>query len=696
MSTTLQPIELSVKGMNCTNCALGIEKYLRQEGAEQIWVDFSAETASFQIDHPERLPQLVKGIEKLGFQVIAPEKEKPTGWSQVEILFAVSAVFTLPLLLHMVVSWHWLHNPWVQFALALPVFVLGMAHFGKSALASLRAGVPNMDVLITLGASAAFGYSLYGAIRQLGPDYLFFETAATILTLVLLGNVLEHRAVQRTTTAMKELADLQPETAKQVLVENGREVIREVKVRTILPHEVFQVNTGDRVPVDGEVIQGECETDESMISGESLPVSKVPGATVIAGSLVISGQFRMQATAVGKGTVLGQIIEMVKKAQADKPSFQLLADRISAIFVPVVTGIALLTFLISWLALGIGLEASMLRAVAVLFIACPCAMGLATPTAVVVGLGRASKAGILIKGARTLEQMASISKVVFDKTGTLTTGAFVLHSSENPSLALPVALALESRSSHPLAKSLVQSFVGVEAYPLVQVAEVKGQGMEGKDGEGNTYRIGQAHFAGATDKGHTLYLSKNGQELASFDLKDQFVGAVTQTVAELHQLGINTALLSGDQNEKVQEAASSAGITEAYGRVTPDQKLEYLSQWSRTDQVAMVGDGINDAPALARAQVGISLGNATDIARQSAQVVLLGNRVDRLPELVRISRHTLLTIRQNLFWAFAYNMVAIPLAAAGFLNPMVAAFAMAFSDVIVIGNSLRLKIKKLS
>ncbi len=699
--TPTNHIELQVKGMTCTNCALGIERFLQKTTVSDVLVDFSGGTASFDLENAGQLPAIIKGIEKLGYQVIPPEKqETPPKWSQVEIFFAVSALFSIPLLLHMFVPWHPLHNPWVQLVLCLPVMAIGGYYFGRSAWSSLKAGVPNMDVLIMMGASAAFFYSLYGAIRGLGGDYLFFETAATILTLVLLGNVMEHRAVQGTTTAIRELSNLQPLTARQVVMDHGKEAIIEVPVKAIAPFEIFQINEGDRIPVDGTVISGEAEVDESMITGESMPVLKAQNAALIGGTLIVSGHVRMQATEVGRGTVLSQIIDMVKRAQADKPDLQQLADKISAIFVPVVIGISIVAFLGNFFLTDLGAETAMLRAIAVLVIACPCAMGLATPTAVVVGLGRASKAGILVKGARTLEAFAGIKRILFDKTGTLTTGKFSLSKLEtadgNEAKVRSAIAMLESRSSHPIAKSLQAAMSDVVPMSLVGVQEYKGKGIAGTDSSGHEFRLGNAAFTGMNDEGQSLFLTENNEWQASLYLEDEVIPEVKPTIDYLKSIGITAALVSGDTQEKCDSVAATTGITEVHAHMSPEEKLHLLEKYASEAPIAMVGDGINDAPALARAQVGISLGNATDIAMQSAQVVLLGGNVGKLKDLHLISKHTLKTIRQNLFWAFLYNVIAIPLAATGFLSPMLAALTMAFSDVVVIGNSLRLKVKRLS
>ncbi|GAB4419479.1 MAG: copper-translocating P-type ATPase CopA1 [Bacteroidia bacterium] len=699
MPTTTQPqhIELNVQGMTCTNCALGVEKYLRQAGMEQVSVDFSSGEVVFELLGQQELPRIIKGIEGLGYKVI---KDGETGnGSHIERYFWFCLVFTLPLLLHMFIPWRWLHQPYVQLALATPVYLLGMYHFGCSALHSLRAGVPNMDVLIAIGATAAYGYSLYGTLLDLGPDFLFYETAAGIITLVLLGNMIEHRSVQRTTSAVRDLMQLQATRVLRIRPDIGQ--TEEVPIQQVRPGDLLLVNEGDRLPVDGHIAGGEGEVDESMLTGETLPRAVAVHDKVIGGTLLVSGSLHVEATAIGKGSVLAQIIDLVKKAQADKPAIQQLADRISAIFVPVVLVISLLTLLLSYLVFDLPIQDAIIHSVAVLVIACPCAMGLATPTAVVVGIGRASRQGILVKGGRTLELFGGVQRVVFDKTGTLTTGAFALRAIHCPAgdeaRVRQVLYSLEQHSSHPIARALRQALAGTSLLPWQQVQEVKGIGMAATDREGVSYRLGSYRIAAdlTTDDSHSLYLLRDGQLWATVDLADEVRADARAAIDYLHAQGIETVLLSGDRQAACEQVARDLGIGRVYAEQLPEQKLALIEQFAREKRTAMVGDGINDAPALARAQVGISLSQATEVAMQSAQVILLNGHLGLLAELHRISRHTVLTIRQNLFWAFFYNTLAIPLAAFGLLRPVIGALTMALSDVIVIGNSLRLKVKRI-
>ena len=710
MEGSTAKITLNVEGMDCSSCALGITKSLTKLGLKDVNVNFATGEAVFIEDKSIELKAVVGNIEGLGYKVVDSKKEE-TGkreWTKVEKLFYFSLIFTVPLFLHMFLPFHFLHHPLVQLGLSIPVVVVGMYHFGKSALGSLRSGVPNMDVLITIGAGSAFVYSLAGTIMYYGqPDvsnFLFYETAATIITLVLLGNVIEHRSVKQTTTDIKELSALQEGKAKLVVIKDGKEEIEETDIEQIIKYDVVVVNTGDRIPVDGEVVSGNASVDEAMLTGESIPAEKAIGDAVTGGTILVSGNLRVKAKKVGKETVLAHIIELVKNAQNTKPSIQKLGDKVSAIFVPAVVGIAVLTFVISYFAAGLSMQSSLMHSIAVLVISCPCAMGLATPTAVMAGLGRAAKRGILIKGGQTLEEFAQVKKVVFDKTGTLTTGKFsikkiVSYNGTGEQKIIDLLYSLEKNSSHPIAKSLVENLKSKAAdLILSNVKEEKGLGISATDKEGNVIKAGSFRIAEnqAENKTHNIYLLINGKLAGAVDLEDEIQPYAKEAIALLNGAGIETIMLSGDKKERCDELAAKLGIKKVYSEQTPAQKLEIVDQLSQTSKIAMVGDGINDAPALAKAQVGISLSNATQVAVQSAGIILLGSSgMKQLHEALLISQHTLKTIKQNLFWAFFYNVIAIPIAAFGFLNPMVGALSMAFSDVIVIGNSIRLKTKKL-
>jgi len=692
-----QLVELNVTGMHCNNCALSVHKLLEKKGLKNILVDFAGEEVKFSNNNGADLGDIVKGIEGLGYKVVDdPATQVTPFYEKVENKFIFCAILTAPLLLHMVLPWHFLQLPTVQLLLCLPVFLVGCLHFGKSAINSLKGGVPNMDVLIFVGSSAAFIYSLVGTIENLGEHYQFYETCATIITLVLLGNVLEKRSVTQTTSAVKDLIKIQQVNANRV-VNGGVEVISAKEVR---PGDTLLVNQGDKIPVDGEVLSGNASVDEAMLTGESMPVEKEKYDKVIGGTIVQNGNIRMLATKVGANTVLAQIIELMKKAQAAKPPVQKLGDKVAAIFVPVVILIALLTFVITYFAVHTGLQIALMNAIAVLVISCPCAMGLATPTAVMVGLGRAAKNGILIKGGDTIEAVAHTKYVVFDKTGTLTTGKFSINDIKVEGDASVeqirgIIVAIEERSNHPIAKSLVNGLKSLPQTKLIlkSAQEEKGLGMRAEDVEGNHYFFGTGKSVKEEDFNLSLY--KNQKLLAQIAIDDEVKPEAAGLIAQLKKMNIIPVLLSGDKNNRCVKVAKLIGIDDVYSEQLPDGKLAVIDMYKQKGKTIMIGDGINDAPALTNADVGVSMNDASQVAIQSARVIMLNTDLNSVVKFLQISKHTLITIKQNLFWAFAYNIVAIPIAALGFLNPMVGAFAMAFSDVVVIGNSLRLKSKKI-
>jgi len=692
--------------MTCANCALGIKKHLEKKGLQDVNVNFSTGEVLFTNVEKLKLEEIKKGINSLGYKVVEEVKEEK-GLSKEEKLFYFTLIFTVPLFFHMLTPETFiLNNPIVQIILCVPVFLVGLFYFGKSALGSLKSGIPNMDVLIIIGAISAFGYSLFGVITFYGlPElhhYLFFETTSTIISLVLLGNVLEHRSVKQTTSAIKDLHQLQKTEAKKIDVNGNIEV---VTYNEIKKGDILQVNTGDKIAVDGEIIWGEATINESMITGESVPVEKSIKDKVVGGTILENGAIKIRAENVGNETVLSKIIELVKNAQQNQPNIQKLGDKVSAIFVPAVLTIAIITFLVAYYGFSISFQQSLLQAIAVLVISCPCAMGLATPTAVMVGIGRAAKKGILIKGGNTLEEFANVKNIVFDKTGTLTTGKFIIKKTKLYDLVEEQELknilySLEIHSSHPIAKSIVNYLKNdIKEIPLAEVNELKGQGLEAKDTDNNSYKIGSNRILKDNEEynQHDIYILKNNKLIAGVDIEDELKENTAETITLLNQQNINTVLLSGDGKQKCDNLAKKINIKTVYSQQLPSDKIKVIENLSQQNKTAMVGDGVNDAPALAQASVGISISNATQIAVQAAQVVLLNDKdLKQVYEAYLVSKHTLKTIKQNLFWAFFYNVVAIPIAAFGFLNPMIAALAMAFSDVVVIGNSIRLKSKKLS
>ena len=700
--------------MDCNNCAMSIHRFLERKGLRDVLVNFQTKEVRFrQDDEALDVDSVRAGIQRLGFVVIEENEPGQDGNTSAQghegkarRRLLICAVLTAPLLIaHLLMTFGieigLMHNGWVQLALAGPVYAIGGLYFGKSALAGLRERMLNMDVLIFIGATAAFVYSLVGLVWQ-DPDYYFFETAATIITLVLIGNWLEARAVGRTTTAIGALSDLQEETAQRV-TESGATVslpVAEVRVGNNV-----RVNTGDKVPLDGEILTGTVTVNEAMLTGESMPVEKTIDDRVLGGSIIVSGQAVVTVTAGYKDGTLAKIIDLVKSAQADKPDLQRLADRVSAIFVPVVLVIALLTFLIGWGGGFFTATKALMNAIAVLLISCPCAMGLATPTAVMVGVGRLARLGVLIRGGSTVERFAGIERMVFDKTGTLTTGNlrvdnFAVAEGADEAVVRRIIYTMEQHSSHPIAASILAFLKTASTAPAAEpltVSETPGLGLNATDEAGNRYYLGAARKlpAGVQAPENTdVVLLKNDQYLASLSLADDLRKGARALVQSLDEAGIETTLLTGDRSAKAAAVAHELGIKAVFAEQLPAQKLDRIAALSAEKPTAMVGDGINDAAALSRADLGISLGGGSAAALDAAQVVLLRDDLSLLTEGRKVAALTLRTIKESLFWAFSYNIVAIPLAAMGFLNPMWAALFMAFSDVVVIGNAIRLKSRK--
>ena len=691
--------------MTCSNCALSISNYLQKQGLKNVKVNPIDGDVSFDKTNTEdKEEKLIKGIEGLGYKVGLPGSRAPQGpvaMNRFLRYFLICLPFTLVLMLHMLERWlplQWLMNPWLQLALCLPVYITGMRFFGRSALKSLANGLPNMNVLVALGATAAFVYSLAGTLLHLGENYLFYETAATIITLVFFGNYLEDASINSTQKALNSLVKSQNVMANMIAFDDQhQEQIFPVENTQLRTGDLLLIKSGEQVPADSKILWGDALVNEAIVTGESAPVQKHRKDTLIGGSLLAEGTVKVQVTAAYDDSVLSNIINLVKKAQGDKPPAQLLADRISAIFVPVVLGIAVVTFIGSYLVLH-QLAPALMRSIAVLVIACPCAMGLATPAAIAVGMGRAAKNGILFRNAKSLEAFQNITQVVFDKTGTLTTGAFriadcrVLSGTEEEFRG--IAYSLEKYSNHPVAGPISREWKTKEMR-WEKIEEIKGQGMKASK-DGDVYQAGSYKTAAAltAEDSHNIYITKNGALLGWIDVQDELRPEAQQVVAYFKSRQIRTVLLSGDTRQACTRLASQLGIDEVLAEQTPQQKLDQITRLESLAPTAMVGDGINDAPALAQATIGISLSDASQLAMQTADVVLMNNGLKNLPTSLGLGRHTFLTIKQNLFWAFAYNIVALPVAAFGLLNPAVAALMMGLSDVVLGVNSVRLFVKK--
>lgn len=713
MATETEIIQWKVEGMDCTTCALNIHKYLDKKGMQNVKVNFATGDVSFDLKGNIETSQIAKGIEDLGYKVANPElssavEKKPflsTHLQRFWVCLPFTAILLLTHLPGLHNYMHWVMNPWVQLALATPVYLVGMSFFGKSAIKSLRNGMPNMNVLVALGSTAAFFYSLYGTLTGQAENFMFYETAASIITLVFFGNYLEDASIQSTQKELNKLVKSQKVMANMIAFDDKyQEQIFPVENTQLRVGDLILIKSGEQVPIDCKILWGEAHVNEAIVTGESSPVHKQAKDKLIGGSIIDNGTIKAQVTAVGNDTVLSGIINLVKQAQGEKPPVQQLADKISGIFIPVVLGIAAITLIGNWIILS-EFKPALLRSIAVLVIACPCAMGLATPAAIAVGLGRAARNGILFRNATSLEAFKNITQVVFDKTGTLTTGKFTVSNWQsavgngqllNDEEFKRLVYSLEKYSNHPIARSFTEDWKIKNEIQWKKIEEIKGLGMKAEDKEGNMYMA--ASYKAAKDltdeANHNVYIIKNNQLLGWIDVKDEIREEAKTVVDYLHTKGIKTILLSGDHYAKAKELADDLHIKEVIAEQTPEQKLQKITELNAQTPTAMVGDGINDAPALAKATVGISMSEASQIAVQSADVVLMNHGLKNLPMALGLGKHTYITIKENLFWAFAYNIVAIPVAAFGLLSPTLGALVMGLSDVVLAINSGRLFVKK--
>ncbi|MFP1945869.1 heavy metal translocating P-type ATPase [Lonsdalea quercina] len=713
-----QRVSLAVDGMSCVACAARIEKVLNKVDGVTATVNFAAGRAQVSVTPGSATPEfLIARIERAGFtarQVTVGDREaerrrRAEAWKKDRNACVVAAVLSFPLLFEMAAMFfgqaHWLPG-WFQWLLATPVQFWCGRHFYRRAWSALRSGTANMDVLVTLGTSVAYLSSLVTLLMSEHGD-LYFEASAAIITLVLLGKLLEGRAKAKTGDAIEGLLRLQPQIAHVDV--DGEWQDRDVA--SLRCGEVFLVRPGESVPVDGVVIDGLSEVNEAMLTGESQPVVKQAEAQVYAATQNHSGALRVRATGVGSDTALSRIVRLVEEAQGSKASVQRLTDRVSAIFVPVVTAIAVLAFAANWLITG-QWDASLINAVAVLVIACPCALGLATPTAIMVGTGQGARAGILFRNASALENARRLQVLVMDKTGTLTEGqpsvVNVLPAdgvSENELLSL--AMGLEQHSEHPLGQALVKyaQQVGTTAAEVHGFSAIVGRGISAQAGD-SAVILGSPTFltsrgvafdaatpAQQEQEGRTVVgLARDGQLLGYVCFDDRLREDAAETVEALHRQGIRVVMLTGDNARAAARVAERAGIRQCIAEVLPEQKAEQIARLQAEGHcVGMVGDGINDAPALAIADVGFAVGAGSNIALDTADVVLMQNRLGGLPDAISLSRATLNKVRQNLFFAFFYNVLGIPLAAFGLLSPVIAGSAMALSSVSVLSNSLWLR-----
>jgi len=717
---------LAIEGMTCASCSNRVEKALKKlPGVISAEVNLAMETAKVQGTKGVTLPKLIAAVIAAGYQAhdlpedgLRAEELQAYSWWRV----ALSALLSLPLVLAMVAEWAGWQGQlsgWVQWALATPVqFWLGW-RFYKAGWSALKAGAGNMDLLVALGTSAAYGLSVYLLFSPVhaGMNHLYFESSTIVITLVLLGKWLETRAKKQTTEAIRALNALRPERAN--VLRDGKEV--ELDIAAVKVGDVVVVRPGERIPVDGRIQQGESQVDESLITGESLPVAKKPGDTVTGGAVNGEGLLQVDTTAVGAESVLARIVRLVESAQAKKAPIQRLVDKVSEIFVPVVMVIALVT-LLGWGFLGGDWQVAILNAVAVLVIACPCALGLATPTSIMVGTGVAAQHGILIKDAEALELAHAVKTVAFDKTGTLTEGHPKLVALESAGgdidHLLLLAASLQAGSEHPLAKAVVNAAQDkkLQLLPAQEIRALPGKGLAGLvDGQqlhlGNSRLMEElgvdltplnARATALEAEGRSVsFLCGSAQALSSpaqpellglLAFGDTLKLTAAKAVSRLQEQGILTVLISGDNQGSASSVAGQLGIAKVYAQVLPGDKANIVTQLKLADGlVAMVGDGINDAPALAAADIGIAMSSGTDVAMHAAGITLMRGDPALVADAIEISRRTYAKIRQNLFWAFIYNVVGIPLAAMGLLSPVVAGAAMALSSFSVVSNALLLK-----
>ncbi|VVQ21378.1 Copper-exporting P-type ATPase [Pseudomonas fluorescens] len=720
-SVPQQSLELSIDGMTCASCVGRVERALgKVAGVKSVSVNLANERAHLELLGQIDPQTLITVVAKAGYSASVWEAEHPTTDNQQQRLhrerlaLIIAIALALPLVLPMLLQpfgVHWMLPAWVQFALATPVQFIFGARFYVAAWKAVRAGAGNMDLLVALGTSAGYGLSLYEWATAAGRmPHLYFEASAVVIALVLLGKYLESRAKRQTASAIRALEALRPERAIRVI--DGHE--QDVAISALRLNDLVMVKPGERFPVDGEVVEGQSHADEALISGESLPVPKQPGDKVTGGAINGEGRLLVRTQALGAETVLARIIRLVEDAQAAKAPIQKLVDKVSQVFVPTVLLIALAT-LIGWWLYGAPMETALINAVAVLVIACPCALGLATPTAIMAGTGVAARYGILIKDAEALERAHEVSSVVFDKTGTLTSGTpRIAHLSAidgNEANLLQLAGALQRGSEHPLAKAVLDACTerGLKVADVSDSQSLTGRGIAGSL-EGRYLALGNrrlledsglnagplADSAIAWEKeGRTLSWlieqSPEPQVLGLFAFGDTLKPGALQAVQQLSARNISSHLLTGDNRGSAKVVAEALGIQDVHAEVLPADKAATVAALKQTDVVAMVGDGINDAPALAAADIGIAMGGGTDVAMHAAGITLMRGDPRLVPAALEISRKTYAKIRQNLFWAFVYNLIGIPLAAFGFLNPVLAGAAMALSSVSVVSNALLLK-----
>lgn len=718
----VERLTFDVEGMTCASCAMRVEKILsRQQGVARAAVNFAAQEATVTLEGPVPPGILMSAVEKIGY-VLKPHVSEDHGVRASPALrtrLVISAALTAPLVAMHFVPWisarlgHAV-STWGSLALATPVQFWAGWPFLKSAFAKARHLTTNMDTLVAVGTLAAYGYSAFRTVRGAHFHDVYFETAAVIITLILLGKYFEARAVDRTSSAIRKLLELAAKDA--AVLRDGREV--RIPVEHVVAGDLVVVRPGEKIAVDGVVREGASAVDESMLTGEPVPVDKGPGDEVFGATINSQGRLIVEATKVGAESALNQIVRLVKEAQGSKAPVQRLADRVASVFVPAVIAIAAVTFAAWIVATGDG-EAALVAAIAVLIIACPCAMGLATPTAIMAGTGRGAEMGVLIRGGEVLERSGKIDTIVLDKTGTITEGRMTVtevvvdswnSGAVDEDTVLVRAAAVEAASEHPIGRAILASAIGGgRDLPTVNgFLASSGFGVAGRIGEVEVFAgkpsflasnglIGCADLFEAAERlaseGKTVAaVGWEGRVRGLIALSDRPRSSAREAVAALRRSGSEVVLLTGDNVSTARQIGKEVGIDIVIAGVLPAGKVDEIRRLQDEGKmVAMVGDGVNDAPALAQADLGVAIGTGTDVAIEASDITLVGDDPMGIPRAIRLARRTLRTIYQNLFWAFVYNVAAIPLAATGKLSPSIAAGAMAFSSVTVVGNALRLR-----
>lgn len=686
---------MKISGMSCVMCAKAIETALAEvPGVSSVNVNFASEKATVTCEESVEPKTLAKAVEQAGYHVVSGEK-KDSDFKRLRTTFIISAILSAPLLAAMFFMWfpnehfHFLHNGFLQWILATPVeFIIGFRFF-KGAYHSIKSGRANMDVLVSLGTLAAYLFSVYNVLT--GNHELYFEASAIIITLVLLGKLLEARAKAQTSKAIEKLYTLSPKTAN--VVRDGSEVV--LHVEDIVVGDEIIIRPGETVAVDGTIVKGESSIDESMLTGEPLPVEKGVGDKVIGGTINNFGAIYIKAERIGADTVLSEIIRMVEQAQGSKAPMQKLADRIANVFVPSIIGIAIITFIVTLLVTK-NLNQAVNNSVSVLVIACPCALGLATPAAIMVGTGKGAQNGVLIKGGESLEMLCKIDTIVLDKTGTLTEGKPQVVEVQVTQQAKDLAAIAEKNSEHPLGRAIYQYLKSDDTPSPDEFTSITGGGVYAKYKEdevyiGNSRLLREKGIEAPAEDG--LYIGVNGKLAGYIKVADRLKPTTKEAIEAL--AGYDVYMSTGDHRAAAEKTAQQIGIEHVFAGVLPGDKAKLIQDLQKEGKkVAFAGDGINDAVALTAADVGIAMGTGTDIAGESADIVLMRGDLTLIPYAINLSKATVRKIKQNLFWAFVYNSIGVPFAAFGILNPIIAGAAMALSSVSVITNSLFIRVKK--